>query len=48
MTQPITPHPGKEVTIYIDKTSIEGDRDTIRGEGNITYSKDYNVVTIDT
>lgn len=37
--QPITPHPDKEVTIYIDKTSIEGDRDTIGREGDTIHMK---------
>lgn len=34
------------MTIYIDKTSIEGDRNTILGEGNIIYSKEYKGVII--
>lgn len=35
------------MTIYAGKTSIEDDRDTFEGEGNIIYSKEYKGVIID-
>lgn len=39
-------HEDKEVTIYIDRTSIEDDTDTIGREGEYNHLKEYKVVII--